>query len=73
MSERDVEKIVARDPFIDTLRRIADSLEKGEAFRIQVLGERLTVPADAEFLIEHERGDEFEEIELQFRWPNKKA
>lgn len=69
MSERDIEKDVPKQRFIETLRRIADSLEKGESFRIQVAGERLTVPADAQLSVEHEREDGEQEIELQFRWP----
>ncbi|MBI3928362.1 MAG: amphi-Trp domain-containing protein [Armatimonadetes bacterium] len=68
MTERDVEKSIPRDRFITTLRRIADALEKGETFRVQVANERLTVPADAELSIEHEREEEEQEIELQFRW-----
>ena len=71
MSERDVEKNVPKDRFVETLRRIADALEKGESFRIQVADERITVPADCELLVEHERDDENDEIELQFRWPVK--
>jgi amphi-Trp domain-containing protein len=68
MSERDVEKNVPKDRFIETLRRVADALEKGEPFRIQIAGERVTVPNDCELLVEHERGDDEQEIELQFRW-----
>lgn len=66
--ERDVEKITDRDYFAKTLRRVADAVEKGEAFRIQVAGHRFTVPADATASIEHEAGDGEEELELQFRW-----
>lgn len=72
MSERDVEKNVPKERFIETLRRIADALEKGESFRIQIENERITVPADCELLVEHERDDEVDEVELQFRWPVKK-
>lgn len=72
MQERDVEKAVPKERFVETLRRAADAIEKGESFRIQVAGERFTVPADAELLVEHEReedGDGFiTEVELQFRW-----
>lgn len=71
MSERDVEKNVPKERFVETLRRVADALEKGETFRIQVSGERITVPANCELLVEHERDDEMEEVELQFRWKLK--
>lgn len=68
MADRDVERVVNREPFVTTLRRLADSLERGEPFRIQVLNKRFTVPADAELSIEHEREGDEEELELQFRW-----
>ena len=67
--ERDIERIVNRRQFATKLRRLADSLDKGEPFRIQVGGERVTVPADAEIAVEHERSGSTEEVELQFRWP----
>lgn len=66
--ERDIEKIYSTAEVVAKLRRLADSLEKGATFRIQVEGERIRVPARAQFSIEHERGDEEEEIEFQLRW-----
>ncbi len=73
MSEgkRDVEKNYPRDQFIEKLRRLADTLEAGEQFRIQVAGERVTVPADAVISIEHERGSDDEEIEFQLKWSRR--
>lgn len=68
MSERDVERNCSTESFVETLRRLADALERGEAFRIQVQGQRFAVPRDAALSIEHEvEGDE-EELELQLRW-----
>ncbi len=66
--ERDVEKISDRQYFAKTLRRVADAVESGEAFRIQVAGHRFTVPSDAIMSVEHEAGEGEEELELQFRW-----
>jgi len=66
--ERDVEKIYSTAEVVAKLRRLADSLEKGKTFRIQVAGERVRVPARAEFSIEHERGGDEEEIEFQLKW-----
>ena len=70
--ERDVERIVDKETFVKTLRRAADAIESGEGFRIQVKGERFTIPADAILAIEHERGEDdgkiTEEVELQLRW-----
>jgi len=50
------------------LRRLADALEQGEKFEIQIAGERIYVPVRAEFNIEHERSDSEEEIEFQIKW-----
>ena len=50
------------------LRRLADALESDGPFRIQIAGERIRVPKRARFSIEHERGDDEEEIEFQLKW-----
>lgn len=68
MADRDVERGVTRDQFVATLRRVADALEAGEAWRIQVANKRFSVPIDAELSIEHEASDGDEELELQLRW-----
>ena len=65
---RDLERTYTRAQFVAKLRRLADSLESEEAFMIQVANERLRVPADAEFNIEHERAGGVNEIEFQVRW-----
>ncbi len=66
--KRDVEKDYPIKQFIAKLRRLADCLERGERFRIQVAGERVSVPSDATINIEHERGKTVEEIEFQMKW-----
>jgi len=68
MSERDIEKVYDAAAFAAKLRRLADALEAGHRFRIQIAGERIHVPRRAEISIEHERTDEQEEIEFQLRW-----
>jgi amphi-Trp domain-containing protein len=68
MSERDVERVQSREQFAATLRRVADAVERGEAFRIQVAERRFTVPAGAELSIEHEVSGSQQELELQLRW-----
>lgn len=65
---RDIEKDYPLPDFIDKLRRLADALEKGERFEIQIAGERVYVPVRARFNIEHERGEDGEEIEFQITW-----
>jgi amphi-Trp domain-containing protein len=73
MSERDVERATTTEEFVATLRRLADALESGERFRIQVLGHRFTVPADVALSIEHEVDDDEEELELQLKWTRSEA
>lgn len=70
-SQRDVEKTYTRAQFVAKLRRFADSVESGEAFTIQIAGERLHVPARAVFNIEHERGGGEQEIEFQMKWKDE--
>jgi amphi-Trp domain-containing protein len=65
---RDVERMYSTPEVVAKLRRLADALESETPFRIQIAGERIRVPARAEFSIEHERGDDEEEIEFQLKW-----
>lgn len=67
--ERDTTKTYSRDQFVAKLRRLADALEQGTAFSIQVDGERLRIPKDAHFSIEHEREGDTQELEFQLIWP----
>jgi amphi-Trp domain-containing protein len=66
--DRDIEKGYTRAQFAAKLRRLADSVESGRAFTIQVAGERIRVPADAVFNVEHERSGAEEELEFQLLW-----
>ncbi len=66
---RDVERIYSTHEVVAKLRRLADALEEEKPFRIQIAGERVRVPQRAQFSVEHERGDEEEEIEFQLKWP----
>ncbi len=65
---RDLEKTYATSEFVGKLRRLADSLESGRPFQIQIAGERISVPARAHYNIEHERTGGEVEIEFQIRW-----
>lgn len=71
MKNRDIEKTYSTPQFVEKLRRLADCLEKGERFDIQIAGERIYVPMDAVFNIEHEREKGLEEIEFQIKWKNQ--
>ena len=66
---RDIERTYSRSQFVAKLRRLADAIESEGSFTIQVAGDRLRVPADAAFNIEHERAGGIEEIEFQVRFP----
>lgn len=66
--ERDIEKSYPINDFIAKLRRLADCLEAGEQFEIQIAGERVYVPVRATYNIEHEREDGAEEVEFQIKW-----
>lgn len=68
MANRDIDRNCSKDEFAAALRRLADALEKGEAFRIQVAGKRFTVPESAELVIEHEAEGEDEELAFEMRW-----
>lgn len=69
-NERDIEKVYETADYVAKLRRLADALESGDKFEIQIAGERIYVPVRAEYSIEHEREGDEEEIEFQIRWKN---
>lgn len=66
--ERDVEKVYSTKQFVAKLRRLADALESGKTFTIQVAGKRIRVPQGASISVEHERSEGTEEVELQLKW-----
>jgi amphi-Trp domain-containing protein len=67
---RDLEKVYTKGEFIKKLRRLADSLEKGKQFSIQIAGVKVTVPKEAIINIEHEKTKGEEEVEFQIKWKN---
>ena len=71
MADRDVEKVYSNAEFAAKLRRLADAVETGKRFDIQIAGERIYVSAGATFSIEHERLGDEEEIEFQIKWPRE--
>ena len=68
---RDVVRTYTAKQFVSKLRRLADAIENDERFRIQVAGERISVPPDATISVEHERDGDEEEVEFQIRWTNR--
>ncbi|HYG25155.1 MAG TPA: amphi-Trp domain-containing protein [Verrucomicrobiae bacterium] len=71
--DRDLEKSISREEFVLKLRRLADALETGKPFVIQVGGERIRLPKDAVLSIEHEREKGAEELEFQVKWKRAAA
>lgn len=66
--DRDIEKGYTVKQMVAKLRRLADCLENGKQFNIQIVGERILIPAGALFNIEHKREGNKEEVEFQFKW-----
>jgi len=68
MTDRDLSRTYTRQQFVAKLRRLADAIESERSFTIQVAGEKLRIPADAAFNIEHERSGARQELEFQLLW-----
>ena len=71
LRKRDLTRTYSRAQFAAKLRRLADAIETGKGFTIQVAGEKLAIPADVTFTIEHERSGRDEELEFQLLWNRK--
>jgi amphi-Trp domain-containing protein len=68
MEEIEVEKGYSNKQTAEKLRRLAESIEQGKAFEIQVKGQRIYVPADAEIDFEYERIENVHELEVEIKW-----
>lgn len=67
--EIDVERSYTPVQTADKLRRIADAIETGKSFRLQVAGNRIRVPTDCEIEIEMQAdGEGAGEIEIEIKW-----
>ena len=66
--KRDIEKNYPVKQFAKKLRRLADCIEQGQKFQIQVAGQRISIPSNAIINIEHERSASSEEVEFQLKW-----
>ncbi len=67
----DVEKAYKTRDVIAKLRRLADALEAGKRFEIQIAGQQVKMPPDATIEFEYSRDGEDEEIEIELRWSRK--
>jgi amphi-Trp domain-containing protein len=70
-NDRDIEKLYSAKENVQKLERLVECIKHNKPYEIQVAGERIYVPANALFTIEHERGDGEEELEFQFKWKSK--
>ncbi len=68
MENRDIQKSYPKEEFVSKLRRLADSIERNENFRISIAGEAIYIPDKAQFSIEHERSGGNNELEFQITW-----
>lgn len=68
MEEIEVEKGYSNKQTAEKLRRLAEAIEQGKAFEIQVGGQRIRVPANATIDFEYERDDESHELEVEIKW-----
>ena len=69
--EKDVEKSYRNRGVAAKLRRLADALEEGKTFEIQVAGERIRVPPHATAAFEYERDGDDEELEIELKWTRR--
>jgi amphi-Trp domain-containing protein len=69
--EKEVEKSYASSEVVGKLRRLADALEEGKTFEIQIAGERIYVPPYASVAFEYERAGNEEEVEIELKWTRR--
>lgn len=69
--EKDVEKSYSNKGVVAKLRRLADALEAGKTFEIQVAGERVRVPPHATVEFEYQREGDDEELEIELKWTQR--
>ncbi len=66
--DRDIEVTHEVSSFVSELRRLADALESGQVYTVNIDGEDVTIPEDAGFSVAHEREDGVVELEFQITW-----
>ena len=67
MADQGTKKSISRHAFINKLRRLADALDAGDPFLVQVKGEKVYVPKKGKFFLEFEDGDP-REFSLKVTW-----
>ena len=66
--DRDVEVNYELAAFVAELRRLADALESGAGYAIEIDGETVTLPAEALMSIAHDVEGGEVELEFQLTW-----
>jgi amphi-Trp domain-containing protein len=66
--DREAEKSYSTREVVAKLRRLADALEEGKTFEIQIDGERIYIPPTATVEFEYERLGDEEEVEIEVKW-----
>jgi amphi-Trp domain-containing protein len=67
----EAEKEYSAKDVVAKLRRLADALEEGKTFRIQIKGKRISIPSNATVEFEYERKGDKEEVEIELKWKRK--
>lgn len=69
--EAEVEKSYSNKEVVAKLRRLADALEQGKIFEIQIAGNRIYVPANATVEFEYAQEGDEEEVEIELKWKRR--
>lgn len=72
MEDANVEQTFAKRETALKLRRIADAIEAGKTFRVQINGNRVFVPAGARVDIEIQHEEYDGEVEVDISWRRTK-
>ncbi|HEY0659655.1 MAG TPA: amphi-Trp domain-containing protein [Pyrinomonadaceae bacterium] len=69
--EIELEKVYSNAEVIGKLRRLADALEAGKTFQIQIAGKRIGVPPSATVEFEYQKNEDGEEMEIEIKWKKR--
>jgi amphi-Trp domain-containing protein len=69
--ETEVEKTYSTKDVVSKLRRLADALEQGTTFEIQIGEERIYIPPHPVVEFDYERDEDEEEMEIELKWKRK--
>ncbi|HNW71776.1 MAG TPA: amphi-Trp domain-containing protein [Candidatus Paceibacterota bacterium] len=66
--KKEIEKDYTKKQTIKILKRLADSLGKNKAFRMQIKNKKVYIPKESEIQIEYEKEKKEEKIEIEIKW-----